>query len=264
MLSLLNQTRPLFSSYLRIRSSASSAQSPELIEARNDLESTLKDLSDDLADLVHSVRAIEQDPYKFGVELDELERRRRLVEEVGGEVEDMREELDKKVHQAQARAANMLPDPDTFEEEDGYAAFEQERQVEIMAEQDEALDGVFRTVGNLRSLADGMGQELEEQTEMLHNVDTITDRVGGKIQSGLQKVGWVIKKNEGRSAIPSLRDLKANEVRHLLKLLHRGIDRGADHTLDHYTRHLKEFVSGTTVIAQEICIFGHVILACGS
>jgi t-SNARE syntaxin family protein len=157
-------------------------------------------LSDDLADLVQSVRAIEQDPYKFGVELDEIERRRRLVEEVGGELEDMREELGKTIHDAQAKGkGNMLPDPDTFDEdEDGYTVFEQERQQEIMAEQDEALDGVFRTVGNLRTQADAMGRELEEQGEILHEVDTITDRVGGKIQSGIQKVGWVIKKNEGQ------------------------------------------------------------------
>jgi chromosome segregation ATPase len=199
VLSLLNQTRPLFSSYLRIRSSASSAQSPELIEARNDLEATLKDLSDDLADLVHSVKAIEQDPYKFGVEIDELSRRRRLVQEVGGELEDMREELGKTIHDAQAKGkSNVLPDPDAFEEdEDGYAAFEQERQQEIMAEQDEALEGVFHTVGNLRVQADAMGRELGEQEEMLHDVDTIADRVGGKIQTGIQKVGWVIKQNEG-------------------------------------------------------------------
>ena len=199
VLSLLNQTRPLFSSYLRIRSSASSAQSPELIEARNDLESTLKDLSEDLADLVQSVRAIEQDPYKFGVEIDEVSRRRRLVEEVGGELEDMREELGKTIHEAQAKGkGNVLPDPDTFDEDDdNYAVFEQQRQQEIMAEQDEAIEGVFHTVGNLRTQADAMGRELEEQGEMLQGVDTIADRVGGKIQSGIAKVNWVIKKNEG-------------------------------------------------------------------
>jgi len=199
VLSLLNQTRPLFSSYLRIRSSASSATSPELVEARHDLESTLKDLTEDLADLVQSVRVIEQDPYRYGVELDEVERRRRLVEEVGGEVEDMRDELNKTIHDAQAKDivnGTMLPDPDSFAEPDDYAAFEQERQLEVMHEQDEALDGVFRTVGTLRQQADAMGQELGEQGQMLDDVDTITDRVGDKLQTGLKKVGWVIRKNE--------------------------------------------------------------------
>jgi t-SNARE syntaxin family protein len=186
---------------LRIRSSASSATSPELKEARNDLEATLKDLSADLEDLVESVRAVEQDPYRYGLEIDEVERRRRLVEEVGGEVDDMREELLKTVHDAQSKGKaavhSMLPDPDTFDEPDDYALFEQERQQELMHEQDEALDGVFQTVGTLRQQADAMGQELEEQGQMIDDVDTIADRVGGKLQTGIKKVGWVIKKNEG-------------------------------------------------------------------
>lgn len=210
MLSALNNTRPLFASYKRIRSSASSASSPELREARNELEQTLQELSQDLADLIESVKAVEHDPYRFGLEIDEVERRRRLVKEVGDEVQNMQDELAQTVQDAQNKGkapanGDVLPDPDDFEDEDHYAAFEHERQMEMMHEQDEALDGVFQTVGNLRQQADDMGRELEEQSELLHDVDTVADRVGGKLQTGLKKVGWVIKKNEGKSA-PSSND----------------------------------------------------------
>jgi t-SNARE syntaxin family protein len=204
VLSALNTSRPLFKSYLRIRSSASSANSPELREARSELEQTLQDLSQDLEDLVESVKAVEHDPYKFGLEIDEVERRRRLVKEVGDEIENMHEALQQTVQDAQKKgksAANgdMLPDPDSFEDDqDNYAQFEQEQQMQIMHEQDEALDGVFRTVGNLRMQADDMGRELEEQGEMLKDVDTVADRVGGKLQTGMKKVGFIIKKNEGK------------------------------------------------------------------
>ncbi|KAF2084661.1 hypothetical protein K490DRAFT_48603 [Saccharata proteae CBS 121410] len=206
VLSLLNTTRPLFSSYLRIRSTASSASNPELRESRAELESALQELSTDLRDLVASVKAVEHDPYRYGIDIDEVSRRRRLVEEVGGEVEDMRGELLKALSGAEGSGmgkggvAADLPDPDSFgeEDEDGYAAMEQERQVEMMHEQDEALDGVFRTVGNLRQQADDMGRELEEQGELLEDVDTVADRVGGKLQNGIKRVGWVIKKNEDK------------------------------------------------------------------
>jgi t-SNARE syntaxin family protein len=196
VLAALNTSRPLFQSYLRIRSSALSASSPELREARTELEQTLRDLRQDLEDLVDSVRAVEHDPYRFGLEIDEVERRRNLVRDVGDEVDKMHAALQQTVHDAPAGAA--LPDPDSFEDEDNYAQFEQERQMEMMHEQDEALDGVFRTVGNLRQQADDMGRELEEQGEMLDDVDTIADRVGGKLQTGMQKVGWVLRKNEDR------------------------------------------------------------------
>ena len=118
----------------------------------------------------------------------------------------MRDELQHTIEDAKNKgksAANgdALPAPDSFEEDDAYAAYEQEQQLEMMHQQDEALDGVFQTVGNLRQQANDMGRELEEQVEMLDDVDTVADRVGGKLQTGMKKVGWVIKQNEGRAAL---------------------------------------------------------------
>ncbi|MCJ1473520.1 hypothetical protein MMC13_002171 [Lambiella insularis] len=202
VLSTLDTTRPLFTSYLRIRSLASSPSSPELAQARNELETNLQDLSTDLQDLVDSVQAAEKDPFRYGLDVPEVGRRRRLVEEVGGEIEDMREELAKTVAGSHVKGGAMgLPSPSAFGAEspdgDGYAAFEQQRQVEIMHEQDEALDGVFKTVGTLREQAHVMGRELEEQGEMLDEVDTLTDRLGGKLQGGMKRITTIIRKNEG-------------------------------------------------------------------
>ncbi|OQO13996.1 hypothetical protein B0A48_00871 [Cryoendolithus antarcticus] len=198
VLALLTTTRPLFTSYLRIRSSASSASNPELLEARAELEENLTDLSTDLQDLLASVAAVETDPYRYGLDVAEVGRRRKLVEDVGKEIESMHQQLNS------AAAKVPLPHPDQFdvqggegeEGEDEYGAWEEQRQVEIMHEQDEVLEGVFQTVGNLRLQADTMGRELEEQAEMLDEVEDITDRVGGKIQTGMKKIGYVIRKNE--------------------------------------------------------------------
>jgi len=41
-----------------------------------------------------------------------------------------------------------------------------------------------------------MGRELEEQAEMLETVDGLTDRVAGRLETGIKKMRWVIKKNE--------------------------------------------------------------------
>jgi t-SNARE syntaxin family protein len=127
-------------------------------------------------------------------------RRKRLVEEVGGEVEDMREELQKVVgvdRKQKGRDEGLYHEEGGGDEGgDAYGEFEQQQQLRIMNEQDEQLDGVFSTVGNLRQQAVDMGRELEEQHEMLEDVDTMADKVGGKLQVGLKKVGWVIKKNE--------------------------------------------------------------------
>lgn len=194
----MSSTRPLFASYLRIRSLSTAASSPELASARSDLESALGALAEDLADLVASVQAVESNPAQYGLSADEVARRKRLVQEISGEVEDMREELAKKLHHARA---NDLPDPGSFAIADGdddYAQFEQQQQVETMREQDQHLDGVFQTVGNLRRQADDMGRELAEQHEMLELVDHAADRVGSRLQNGMQKLQYVMRQNEDR------------------------------------------------------------------
>ena len=203
-MSTLKTTRSLFSSYLRIRSLASSASSPELSQARGELESTVQDLSTDLQDLVDSVRAVEGDPFRYGLDIDEVERRRKLVQDAVDEVESMRQELGKTVTSVQSKSQSMnrtLPPPSAFDPDDidgdGYGVFERQRQIEMMHDQDEALDGVFKTVGNLRQQAGEIGRELEEQGEMLEDTDKLADRVGSKLQNGIKRVGWVIKNNEG-------------------------------------------------------------------
>ncbi|OAQ99499.1 hypothetical protein LLEC1_03722 [Akanthomyces lecanii] len=204
VLTQLTSARPLFASYLRIRSLASAASSPELASARADLETSLSALAEDLSDLVASVQAVESDPSAYGLSADEVSRRRRLVQEVGGEIEDMREELQSKITTTTTTAAGdgHLPDPSAFAMDDGgednYAEFEQQQQLEMMRDQDQHLDGVFQTVGNLRRQADDMGRELEEQREMLDVVDTVADRVGGRLQTGMGKLQTVIRRNEDR------------------------------------------------------------------
>ncbi|EMR63655.1 putative snare domain-containing protein [Eutypa lata UCREL1] len=251
VLTQLQTARPLFASYLRIRSlSAShSTTSPELASARSDLESALQSLAEDLADLIETVKAVESDPTHYGLSAAEVARRRRLVQEVGGEVEDMREELAKQQAQTQgqghgkgkkkkkknrpatlsasnaarAAASSDLPPPSAFAMEDGsrsgraynssddddddesgdedsdtYAEFEQQQQQMMMREQDQQLEGVFTTVGNLRRQADDMGRELGEQHEMLEETDRLADRVGGRLQTGMAKLGHIVRENEDR------------------------------------------------------------------
>lgn len=218
VLTQMQTVRPLFASYLRIRSLASSSTSPELASARSDLEQALAALAEDLADLVESVQAAESDPARYGLSAHEVTRRKRLVQEVGGEVEDMREELSKTstgssssssaaARAAKAAAEGDLPPPSAFaideggggnDNDDSYAEFEHRQQEQMMQEQEQELDGVFVTVGNLRRQADDMGRELEEQVEMLETVDTLADRVGGRLQTGMQKLNYVMRKNEDR------------------------------------------------------------------
>lgn len=207
--SQLSQTRPLFKSYLRIRSLTTPAtytSNPELKSAISELEESLQILAEDLSDLVESVEAIENDPRKFGLKEEEVTRRKKLVQDVGNEVEGMRKELQNTTsnNSSDGRYASSMNEAeyghrqDDEDDEDAYGEFEQQQQERIMQEQDTQLDSVFRTVGNIRAQADEMGRELHEQGELLDDVDNLADRVGGRLSTGVEKLKWVMEHNEDR------------------------------------------------------------------
>ena len=219
--SQLTSIPPLLQSLRRI-TSTTSPSNPEAASARADLQTALEDLDADLADLRDSVTAAESYAPRFGLSSHEVRGRREAVEKVGAQVQKLKESSQDYVgltsptqsfsgHPAYAPAPQPsgpgrgagLPDPGAFDEDedgdgDAYAEFEQQRQEELLAEQDEALEGVSQTVGTLRAQADEMGRELEEQGVLIDEVDTVTDRVGGKLQSGIKRVEWIYKKNEER------------------------------------------------------------------
>lgn len=210
----MDSTRPLFTSYLRIRSLSTTHSSPELASARSDLQSALSALAEDLADLIAAVQAVEANPAQFGLSPHEVARRKRLVQEIGGEVDDMRDELSKGPGAAPSSSSSAarghhddLPDPSSFavaDDGDGHgpadyaAEFEQQQQAQMWREQDVHLDGVFQTVDTLRRQAGDMGRELEEQAEMLEATDRLADRVGGRLQNGMDKLAYVVRHNEDR------------------------------------------------------------------
>ena len=201
VLNQLNSTRSLFTSFLRIRSLAKSPSSEELASVRSDLEASVETLSEDLADLQDAVEAVESNPAQFGLSQEEVNRRKRLVQEVRGEIEDMQGEMKKKTVGGTSSGSD-LPDPSSFSlqegDDDAYQEFEQQQQQQIMREQDEQLDGVSATVGNLRRQADDMGRELEEQRQILEVVDDAAERVGSRLQTGMQKLNHIVRRNEDR------------------------------------------------------------------
>ena len=209
VLSQLASTRPLFESYLRIRSlakpSAAATPSPELAAARADLASALESLAEDLADLIESVRAVQHNPQQYGLSVAEVQRRQKVVQEAGDEVGRMRREL--KDAALGAPGTPGLPDPNSFalgdnddnnDDDDNYAQFEREQQLQMMHDQEEHLEGVFQTVGNLRQQANDMGRELEEQREMLEVADDLADRVDSRLKVGMTKLNTIIRRNEDR------------------------------------------------------------------
>lgn len=185
----LQNIRTLFSSYLRIRSTAPS--SIEVHHAMDDLHNAIGELGFDLEDLGESIQAVEQDPASFGIDRIEVSERRRFLGEIQGEIEDIKEEMDRRVVDV-----SSMQQQQPSHDDPAYAAFEQQQQQSLMAEQDGQLESVSKTVGTLRDQAHTMGQELEDQAGILTDFDENVDRTQDKLRRGMKRVQWVIKKNE--------------------------------------------------------------------
>ncbi|KAF3933040.1 Syntaxin-10 [Dactylellina cionopaga] len=208
VIALLHTARQLFSSYLRIRSLASTRTSPELLSAHSELEGALADLEIDLDDLRLAVSEGERDPYRFGLEVEAVAKRRRWLKEVEGEISDIKEELGKETAilsgsakgRQQGRAISSYEDDDSSQAVggDSYAQFEQLHQQELMRTQDHQLESVSRTVVNLRMQANDMSRELEEQAVILDETDAIAERVDGKLKKGMRNLTDFARANEGK------------------------------------------------------------------
>ncbi|KAI6249347.1 t-SNARE affecting a late Golgi compartment protein [Erysiphe necator] len=199
VLSQLQHTRPLFTSYKRIRSFATSPNNPELSATKSELSVAIESLSEDLSDLNASVKAVQSDPYKYGLEIEEVVRRKKFCDDVKAELQEMSVELDinsSLTYKMKSDLDEFDLDEATENDRNNYAALEQQMRLGIMAEQDYQLESVSQTVFNIRQQASDMGRELEEQAELLDRVDGIADRVGGRLQTGMKAMGTVIRRNE--------------------------------------------------------------------
>lgn len=166
------------------------------------------------------------------------------MDEVQGEVLDIREELEK--HGPPGRggggggAQGGYAGGQQADGDNAYTAFNLQQQQELMADQDLALEGVSRTVGNLREQAHEMNRELEEQREMIEEVDRDAERVESKLKRGVKDLNGFIRKNEGIFMSPNGAGVRSDsESRYGKFVLHRGANFGAYCTPSATTNSLK-------------------------
>jgi t-SNARE syntaxin family protein len=76
------------------------------------------------------------------------------------------------------------------------AGLTQQMYASQIEEQDNALDGVYNTVNSLREQANVMSRELEDQSYLIDDLDRHADSAGSRLQRGLKKVDWVVRKNQ--------------------------------------------------------------------
>lgn len=191
--SSLEQANLLVDSYTRIlRTSA--ADSEEVLQTLEDIDQILEEIDTDIVDLDESIKAISAQPEKYKISKQEIEKRRGFISSVKTQSQELKQRARPPSSNPFASEQDQAAGENLNEDEQA----EEQYQAQVMAEQDTQLDSVFQTVGNLRSQAHTMGQELHEQSEILQEFENAVDKSSDRLKKGLADIGKFLRKNEER------------------------------------------------------------------
>ncbi|TFL02531.1 t-SNARE [Pterulicium gracile] len=197
--SSLQSASQLQSSYKRIRQMTTNEESEELVWARNELKATLASLEADLEVMEESIQTVEASGARmFGLEEQELQNRKRYVERVRKEVENMRAEVSP--NSSQAAGSGSRPDSggrvQTPRPEDDQSEWSRQEQQMMMAEQDRTIDSISGTLTSLARQAGLMGQEISEHNELLDGLEAGVDRTENKLGTAMTKMKRFVRQTE--------------------------------------------------------------------
>ncbi|KAJ3043814.1 Syntaxin-6 [Rhizophlyctis rosea] len=177
------------------------------------LKEALRDIDEDLSALEETISIVESNPAKFRLDVREIGQRKDFIAKIKRQVQDMRSvvsqpSLTRTREEKAAREALFQPSK-TVRTTDKYgrteeeyrmsnARFierEQQQQQMLMRQQDEQMDDVYDTVVGLKDIATVMGNELEDQTLLLRDMESQVDTTAGKLQLGIRRMNDFIKAN---------------------------------------------------------------------
>ncbi|KAK9365463.1 hypothetical protein V1509DRAFT_633007 [Lipomyces kononenkoae] len=199
--------RPQAQSYILSLTSPSPSTGPSPATPTVDnLALTIEELELTIQDLRDSVNAVEASPEQFGLSLQQVTERRGFVDAKEAEIGRIRTQIDdaSKSGYSHPEFTSVQIDDEGLKQggmrSDYDMEMEREHQALLIRDQDEQLDSVLNTVQNLREQAQVMGSELQEHVEMLEDLDEHVDRTQNKIDLGMNRVRWILKKNQERAS----------------------------------------------------------------
>ncbi|KAJ1785867.1 Syntaxin-10 [Coemansia sp. RSA 2399] len=198
------QARTLFASWKRLNGRKRSPQEENEFQFMTDeLYSSLKSIGNDLDDLQETIDVSRNAPDEYGLTSAELKERQEFVGSKKRAVSDMRKSL----AQPSEPVKKVMPEGNGArieEEQAGYtggAEFgNQQQQYEmLMEEQDQHFDSMLGTVRNLHGIASTMNTELDSQTVLLDEVNSLVDRTQSRLASAKKKVDKFLRDKSNRS-----------------------------------------------------------------
>ncbi|KAI8914929.1 syntaxin 6, N-terminal-domain-containing protein [Powellomyces hirtus] len=175
------------------------------------LREALLDIDEDLKALQETIGIVESNPGKFRLDMREINARKQFVARTRATVQEMRTAMTSPTSSKRAendgrealfaKKSVRTTDPYGRTQEDyqmsnqRFIEREAQQQQSLMQHQDQQLDGVLDTVGNLKEIATVMGREMDDQTALLVDLESNVDTTAGKLQLGMRRLNDFIKAN---------------------------------------------------------------------
>jgi len=172
----------------------------------SELRSNVRSAEWDLEDLEESVKVVENNPARFGINARELESRKSFIRESRLHLADMKTELEapdvnERLLAMESTPAVKISMPsnrygggfDNPAYRDGFQA-----QSQLLREQDDELELVAGNVKSLKQISQAIGDELDDQAGLLDTLGGEIDSAQGRMNSTLAKIQRVTRLSSDR------------------------------------------------------------------
>jgi len=219
----VNGAKTLFARWQELcNSSTNTAQDAEFQWTSNELKKVIKNIEWDIQDLEETISIVEEDRGKFKIDPTELAERKKFVQEVQSGIRKIKEEVEnpkivRKLQQDNREALFALPNskksdqrPKTqrekleeaiIEDNENFIKQEQMRIERLQEEEDEQLDYLSAGVTKLNEMSITIGDELDDQNQLLDDFQGEVEKTSNRISAGIKKISELIDQSSNRTSM---------------------------------------------------------------
>ncbi|CAI4059396.1 Tlg1p SKDI_04G6710 [Saccharomyces kudriavzevii IFO 1802] len=164
-------------------------------DQEEEIQDILKDVEETIVDLDRSIIVMKRD------ESEDVSDREVQVKNIKQQLDSLKFRFDQRMQESTQTAIPLKESEENStisngatENNDG--GMSNPFQEQMLREQDVHLDGIHKTMQNLHVQAQTMGNELENQGQLLDNMDEGMDTVVNKLARGRRQLEWVYEKNK--------------------------------------------------------------------
>ncbi|CEH14555.1 SNARE protein TLG1/Syntaxin 6 [Ceraceosorus bombacis] len=199
----LRSAQELAGTYSKGSASSTNTDTDSQRAAHDALVDALEALEADIADVRESVNVVSRSPERFGLDEQELGNRRRFVKDC----EEQFKRLSKVPGERPTTTRKYAPDAGDADADlergasrgdDDVEAFEREQQQSLLAQQDNTLSLIGRSLTSLRTQASAFGTEIAEQVELVGALDSEVDTSQSRLKRAMGRLDEIARRSDDR------------------------------------------------------------------